>query len=303
MKYYIMEVGKMFCYKCGTQLPETSGLCHKCGTKIVTAETVQQETDTLVPTIEPNAGNTVGSSSQAPITSVQTVVHTPASDTDFKAFVDNHVQSTTKFQSADDLLKNSKPWMFLLPCFGIPTVVGIFGGPVMMLILGGLFGYAATFIASGIIRLRYRSRHVGEFIGEVNIGELMQFLNVNLRLVSPAFHEWNYYKQSGLGLQSIIIVGIANAVGNALKEVTICGEYGSKKKNLTLITIRPHPAKPNLGEMQYLIGAERNGFMFDGRASGFLSHSCLIKTAPILQAAIEYYLKNYKTRGVDNNVL
>lgn len=46
--------------------------------------------------------------------------------------------------------------------------------------------------------------------------------------------------------------------------------------------------------MQYIVDAVCNGFMFDGRSVGFFGHACLIKTAPILQAAIKYYLKNYK---------
>jgi len=45
-------------------------------------------------------------------------------DMDFKEFVDHHVQATTKFKTAEDLLKNSKPLMFLWICFAVGVEEG-----------------------------------------------------------------------------------------------------------------------------------------------------------------------------------
>jgi len=203
----------------------------------------------------------------------------------FKEFVDNHVRTTTKFQSADDLLKNAKPFTFIWFCIGVPAIVGlILGGPLGLMIFGILFGYGASFIASGIIRIRYSSRFHGEFTGDINIEDLFIFLNGHLKHIHPDFHEWGYMSN-----KSIFAI-YENAISNAMKEVQIYSEFGPKRKTLAAFYIKPKTVNAKPGEKLYFVGARRKGFLLDGNIAGFLGHGTLIRTAPILQAAMEYYL-------------
>lgn len=256
----------MFCHKCGNEMAEGAGFCHKCGTKVVS--------ETASPT-EPVA-----------------VPDTPSSSTaasDFKEFVDNHVRTTTKFSSAEDLLNNSKPLRFIWICFGVAALVGLIGGPIGVLVIGGFFGYVAAFIASGIIRMRYSSKFSGKFSGKINIEDLLTFLNENLKHIHPNFHEWGYLEQVGFGLRGTLLTAVANSAKESLKEISLCAEFGPRKKQLSIIYIRPDVLNPNSGEMEYFFGATKNGISW---SLTFSRNTCLFKTAPILQAAMEYYLKS-----------
>ena len=158
----------MFCHKCGNQIPEDSGFCPKCGTKIVRAEAIQQTTETIAPAVEP--------SQKASAMPLETVAreNVPVANTDgFRDFVDNHVRATTKFKSAEDLLKNCKPLTFIWICLGVSFLVG----SLMSFPIGGLLflilGFAAAFIAGGIIRARYSSKTSGTYGGEIDTDELI----------------------------------------------------------------------------------------------------------------------------------
>ena len=158
----------MFCYKCGTQIPEESGFCHKCGAKLIHADIEKPKLNKTVSTVNPTAATIEETSSVASAVPIQTITQeNPLSidANDFKTFVDNHVRATTKFQSTDDLLNNSKPLMFIWIFMGIFAIVGfILGGPASSLIFSLILGYPIAFIASGIIRFRYRGKFSGEFV-------------------------------------------------------------------------------------------------------------------------------------------
>lgn len=263
----------MFCSKCGAQVTEGADFCHNCGISLTGGKDFRQEERTIV-----SASELEQSTSTATVQA--------GMPSDFKEFVDNYVRTTTKFQSAEDLLQNSKPLTFIWICIAIPAIAGLIaGGPIGMLVLGGFFGYAATFIASGIIRKQYRVKFKGEFNGDINIENLIAFLNESLKIISSDFHEWGYLSKEGL------LPVLENAVAKAVKEVRICGEFGAKRKDLVVFYIRPQNINEESEKTLYFIDALRNGFLIDGHAAGFLAHSSLIKTAPILHAAMEYYLK------------
>lgn len=268
----------MFCQKCGTQIGDGAGFCHKCGTKVVCENTVQS-IETVLTTTEQETMNAVMQDDAA----------------SFKNFVDNHVRANTKFSSAEDLITNSKPWIFAWIGVGILSCIGLLVASVPgVLVFGGFFGYVAVFVASGIIRMNYRHKFSGEFEQEINTAEFLTFLNEHLKMLSPYFHECGYLSERG-GL----LTSIGNEASKALNEVKLCCECGQKKKSLATICIRPDVREQNSGRMQYFVGAVYKGFLIDGRAAGFLGHSCLIRTAPILQAAMMYYLKNIRNGGND----
>jgi len=256
----------MFCANCGNKASEGSVFCQKCGAKVVTEATPATA-------VEP-----VQQRQQAP---TPTVVQQPIVDAGFKEFVDNHVRKTTKFKSAVDLIENSKPLMYMWIIMGV-SLLGIIGGPLILVTL--ILGYVVMFITGGIIRARYRSKFSGEFTGDINFEDLFVFLDEHLKHIHPNFHNWSYLTGTGL------LAMLENAVSKAANEVRLCTEYGKKKKRLAVLNIRQKPDNP-AAIRKYFVDATVNGFSLDARANGMLAHGTLIRTAPILQAAMEYYLK------------
>lgn len=249
--------------------------CHKCGTKIVYADNNLYSVDTSAAANEHEESNMQVQNGAAAVQKIE-IEHTANSDReDFKMFVDNHVRETTKFQSADDLLTNSKPWRFIWACIAIPAVIGFILGRDMeipmgwllgLLIFGGVFGYGAVFITSGIIRMNYREKFSGRFDRQINPDEFLLFLNENMRQVSPYFHKFGYLTEEGL------LAAVGEILSDAPNRTKLCCEFGPKKKSLETICIRPDS---KTGQMLYIVDAVRNGFIMDGRAAGFLGHACL----------------------------
>lgn len=157
----------MFCHKCGGQLAEGASFCHKCGTKIVYGDNGLWSVETSAAANEHGETNRqMQKNGTVTVQKIETGHAANSNGSNFKMFVDNHVRETTKFQSADDLLTNSKPWRFVWICVGISSVIGVKLGAgrdlmewlLVILIFGGLFGYTAVFITSGIIRMNYREK-------------------------------------------------------------------------------------------------------------------------------------------------
>ena len=102
----------MFCHKCGTQIAEGAAFCHKCGTKVVYADTFQQPIDATVQTIESQI-EMAQEISAVPV-QADTAVN---GENDFRRFLDSHVQATTAYLSAEELLNSHVPQRFVWVCF------------------------------------------------------------------------------------------------------------------------------------------------------------------------------------------
>jgi hypothetical protein len=286
-----------FCANCGTKLDEGVRFCSGCGSAVGGVSNTPVEPATNVSAMPSKAA-------------AEENISTTTGTNDFKEFVDNHIRTTTKFQSADDLIKNCKPSIMpLWVCFGAVTLVctigmtsevGIFEG----ILYGFLLGYVALFIVSGIIRFYYGSKKTsGKFEGSINTDELIQFLNEHLTYLYPYLNKWGYMKQSaGLFLFSKIEGGLESnptkneSKPNVSKEVYLCSGFESKQKCLATICFRPD-YRPKMNYTYYIFGAEKNGVSIHLNAAVFLRHICLFKTAPILQAAMKYYLNITKSQG------
>lgn len=289
----------MFCHKCGAKLDDGAIFCHKCGEKVVYKDVIQQHVDTVPVNDGHKSTNTL---EQIPVESGQEFQQDNEINNiaeDFKTYVDDHIRRTTKFQSVDDLLTNSRPLMFIWPCIGIMSMIGLilgirnqmgFEGVVTgLLIFGVFFGYVTVYVVSRIIRRKYRRKFSGGFSSNIDSDNLLNFLNEHLHVLSPYFHECGYLKRRG-GL----LTHIENGVSQVRGENILCCEYGPRKKDLALLYIRPNRTDSESVYTSYVVSASHNGFMLDGRDSEFFAYSCFIKTAPILQAAMEYYLNFYK---------
>ena len=118
----------------------------------------------------------------------------------FKEFVDNHVEKTTKFKTAENLITRSKPLRYVWICFGAVALVFLMITLInnsfeiwAFLLLTVFFGFVATYFAGGIIRMRYRRKFNGTFTGNIDIAELLVFLTEHLQQIHPNFHEWSYF--------------------------------------------------------------------------------------------------------------
>lgn len=275
----------MFCHKCGTQIAEDAAFCPKCGTKVVYEDTEPQELKAATVSSEQGEGSSGTPVQKAHIESVRAVMSTESVtdyETDFKTFVDDYVRQVTKFQSAKELLKNSKPQMFLWFCYGIPAVIGLeAGGLLGALLFGIFFGTVASLIWGGITRNCYIAKTIGRFEGSIDISDLLQFLNVHLSYLQPYFHEGKYN------------AGVLNI------------PFGVKQKSTAIINIIHDTENTNSNSWKYVFDAQNNpstlsriiGVTFFSFLQVYQpKHTCIFKTIPILQAAMEYYLNHYRKK-------
>jgi hypothetical protein len=241
---------------------------------------------------EPKITQVTESSHTSPVTPIQDMTNEnflSSNTIDFKDFVDNYVRSTTKFKSAIDLLNGKVPLRYAWVSFGLLTVIGFLGGgPLGALLLGGILGFLTSHIAGLIIRFRYTSKTAGKFNKEIDIDDLIRFLNTQLSYLHPHLHKWGYFRQEGIGVRGIVATEITNSLKEKLQEVSLCSTFGEKQKYLSVIHVRPDPSNRASGEMEYLFEVEKNGISW---ALGFQHTICLFKATPILQAAMEYYQK------------
>lgn len=280
----------MFCQKCGTQIDEGAAFCYKCGAKVVQMDTEPQESGTASVPIElekVSAEPLVQETSTAPDKAVMSAEGTTDYGIDFKTFVDNHVQQTTKFQSAEELLNSHVPQKFMWICFGIPAIIGLVAaGPVGALLFGLFFGYPAVLLTDFM-----KGSHVSvtgpieKTDGKIDSDNLIPFLNKQLSYLSPHFHEWGYINYSGFGVRGAVTAHTLNSVtASAFKIGT---EFGQKRRCFVVIWIEPDGTNPDTGGMKYY-------FRTSAKSVWPSKYLCMVKTVPVLQAAMEYYLKQYK---------
>ena len=275
----------MFCHKCGAQIAEGAAFCQKCGTKVVYAETVQQPVDTSALTIEPQTE----AAQQIPTMPVRTDTALN-SEADFKTFVNSRIQATTAYQSAEELLNSHVQQRFVWICFGIPAIFAIIqllrsfsltdliGAVGFTLLIGFPAAYLSDFIFTARVT-RQTSKNAMKFSENIDTDDLISFLNRQLGYLSPWFHEWRYIVKSGAGISGAIAAQAINEAAERANEITLGTGFGGKTRCLSTIYIKNDVTAPNAG---YSFGA----------SAGILpvKHACIVKTAPILQAAMEYYL-------------
>lgn len=298
----------MFCHKCGTKVADDAGFCHNCGTKMVQGDTVQEPLEVIPTNDEPKCTSTAEPLPQPSAAAVQTIDRDIVSNNsrdDFKAFVDNHVRTTTKYQSAEELLNSRVPLRFVWICLGVAAMLGILTFNPIVLLLALLLGYGVACAVGAAKRIRYPAKYDGKFEGSVDLEDLIQFLNTHLTYLSPHFHEWGLLSREGLGVRGALLTSMAESASERLKEVRLCTGFGEREWRLAVLYIRPDILQPDSGQMEYFADVENkiSGLPFLSHSTGFSKYVDLVKTAPILQATMEYYLKIYKVEGASKDVL
>ena len=154
-----------------------------------------------------------------------------------------------------------------------------------------LFGYPAALLTDFIIG----SRATGGItkIGEsVNSDDLIRFLNENLSYLSPYFNTWGYITYTGFGIRGALTASVLNAGSG----VRIGTGFGHKQRCFVEIFVEPDKASTAPGQMIYYFGTAMKSLWPS-------KHTCMVKTVPILQATMKYYLKHGNMEGDSNNVL
>lgn len=272
----------MFCHKCGAQVADGAAFCHKCGTKIVSAGAAQQSMDTLQSIVGQKdlSAETMGPVVDAPEYSPDTMTN----EGNFKEFVDKHIQTTTKFQSAEELLDSHVPQKFLWLCFGIPAVIGfIAGGPLAALLFALFFGYSAALLTDFMKGSR-AAGSIEKISSKINSDELLLFLNQHLNYLSPHFHEWGYINYGGFGVRGAVMAHTLNSI--TASTIKIGTGFGRKQRCFVVIWIEPDEVNPGSGQTKYYFRTAMRSIV----PSKYL---CMVKTVPILQATMEYYLNHY----------
>lgn len=284
----------MFCHKCGAQIAEGAEFCHKCGAKVVSADAEFPVTPVVVDTTPKQEPQPV------PNPSVMT-----DDSNEFRMFIDNHVRATTKFQSAEELLRSKKPQRFKWVCYGVPAV--LFGilflqqFSLVNLLVCAAFVWFIGFLAAALCDLVFTvritmqtSKAATKPTVNINIEDLLSFLNTRLMYLQPYFHEWGYIRQAGMGVQGTLVASAVNSAADQANEVILGTEFGEKRSCFVKFNIKNDVTAINAG---YSIGAA----MINMRISRYVS---IVKAAPVLQATMEYYLKYYNhNQGGNEDVL
>ena len=308
----------MFCTKCGNKMNEGAVFCSGCGTKTTNSQTQtpQIPTESITPnaTIERSGLNEV--ESQPPtINALDEIPLRDVDSGDFKSFVDNHIKTNTKFASANELLTRSKPLTFIWVCLaiavGIFATLGIINNsfqPVVLLV-ALFFGYAAAFVVGFFKRIRIlKTQRLSKAI---DTEDFINFLNANLNYITSDFGGWQYStKTTPPNLKNVIDDQNAETVGeyaaNLLQEIAgqtsveIISSFRNKGVDVVIefITTRD-------GESLYAVAARKRkskllgvllkiadilGGNNRGTNTGFGEYKVVYLTAPILKAAVEYYI-------------
>ena len=157
----------MFCHKCGAQIAEGAGFCHQCGTKVIRTDNT----------------SAVSNLKQTPDSPIQTTLP-EADNSGFKAFVDNHIQKVTDFQSAEELLGSKVSLRFLWICLGVAALLGLITLNPILLLFFLLLGYAAARVICGVKKGRCAFRYQGKMEGEIDTDDLIRFMITHLSYLS-----------------------------------------------------------------------------------------------------------------------
>lgn len=277
----------MFCHRCGIQIDDEAEFCHKCGIKIPKMSNNQERFE-----LE-NSSTFIHQSERSVLSSS---IHSNTME-HFKVYVDNHIRNTTKFCSVQELLNSRVSTKFIWICFGIPalsifTVNNFPQDLILVLVFIVLFGYPAALLTDHIKSSVFLSKNfkAKEIDVEIDIDDLIDFLDEYLNYLNPYFHTWKYIQHGAIGrgiiniIISLIIALLMNKVDSWFGE-RIGTEFGKNKS--CFVIIRMSWFNSDTKKSSYRFGT-------DMRTSAISRYVCAVKTAPVLDAAMKYYLEEYR---------
>lgn len=208
---------------------------------------------------------------------------------DFEKYIDNFVREKTGFNSAQELLE-SKPDTKFIP---ISIVIGCLFFPIGLLILP----FALLFVQWCKIN-KCANNFSRNFSITIDTDDLISFLNHNLKYLKPYFNEWTYLAENGVMYMG---TGVASALGaeavnlvterarKAGRPVAIASNFGQNGELILAIHMRDDSLeKKENSERYYYFDVKKNPK--NKNPLSLAKYSAMVRTAPILQGAMEYYL-------------
>ena len=159
-----------------------------------------------------------------------------------------------------------------------------------------LLGCAAARVICGVKKGRCAFRYQGKMEGEIDTDDLIRFMNTHLSYLQPYFHEWGYIKREALSVRGAVQEAAADAIRASTQEIGICTPFGEEQRRMAVLIIRADPTDRDSGKKEYFTDAENRleGASFLSHDMGFQMYKCVVKAAPILQVAMEYYFNHYQ---------
>lgn len=196
----------------------------------------------------------------------------------FKEAVDNYVQATTKFKSAEELLKSGKPLIFVWICLGALALLGLVAMFPVGIVVGAFLGYVAAYLVGRVMFMKLTLKTYS-VPSETDLDQLIGFLNENLQYLSAYFHEWTRVDDN------TISCGFQNGkIHSVIK-------FDSTSTGKRFFTVSARKASV----INYIMISPA-GVSASKTNAGFGEYRCAYLSAPILSAAVEYYLKSETTQ-------
>ena len=279
----------MFCYKCGTQIDDEASFCHNCGAALSPVNSEECESNTAERHQDFRIGGSAGAPPEMPDTSVSTVAAGENRTDDFKSYVDAHVKSATPFSSAEELLSSHVRQIFLWICFGIPAIIGfIILGPAGAVLIGLCLGYPASLVVDWVKSLK-ASRGMVEVNDGIDPERLIRFLNEYLCRLSPFFQEWynGNVRYAGFGIVAAGHASHLNDIEASLFRIET--RFGRGKLSFVQVCIDHGGTDPKSNSVKY-------SFYSPMKSVWPARYVCMVKASPILEATMEYYMKQYQRK-------
>ncbi len=287
----------MFCSKCGTQLEKKALFCHKCGAKISDVNVDKEISDPVVKDQKQRSGissEVLHQGGNVMDNDMKSVGAADQMENKFRDYINEHVRKTTEFETAEDLLNSKVPQKFIRIYFGVSLILLFilflgepsFGSLCVIFFMFGFMVYPIGLLVDYIFSFRAKGGE-SKTRESINTDELIAFLNSNLAYLSTYFGEWSYIKMVGYGMKGAMVA----AAQNAMMGTRVGTEFGEKKSCFVEIHISPDHANLDSGKTVYFFSASMRSILRPWPAR----YVCMVKAAPVLRAAMEYYLKEYKS--------
>lgn len=286
----------MFCSKCGTQLEEKSLFCNKCGAKISDVNVDKEISDSVITEQNQRSGissKVLHQGENVVDNNMKSVGETDQMENKFRDYINEHVRKTTEFETAEDLLNSKVPQKFIRIYFGVSLIllfILFLGEPsfrslCVILFMFGFMVYPIGLLVDYIFSFRAKGGE-SKTSESINTDELIDFLNHNLSYLLPYFGKWSYIQMVGYGIKGAMVA----VAQNTMMGTRVGTEFGEKKSCFVEIHISPDHANPDSGQTVYFFSASMRSILRPWPAR----YVCMVKAAPVLRAAMEYYLQEYK---------